>query len=70
METRCNTSMCTFEGVSALILQESAQFFCQNHKAASLPVMAYTSHVPEHFYNLKVQITGELQRNARMGVWY
>lgn len=41
--------------------------FCQNHKAASLPVMVSTSHVPEHFYNLEVQITGWVAEECKDG---
>lgn len=29
--------------------------------------MVYTSHVPEHFYNLQVQITGEVAEECKDG---
>lgn len=75
MDIRCNTSVCTFEGVSALILlshytQESAQLFARTTKQSAFQSWC-THHMSQNISTTcKCKLLGKLQRNARMSVWY
>lgn len=42
-------------------------FLPEPQSSQRLPVMVYTSHVPAHFYSLKVQITGEVAEECKDG---